>query len=105
VVFSSWASRYNAMSRIFLDKIFIGVNGIDAEKGLTCISQEEADINQTMVRQARKKVAVADHTKLGIVASSLICGIPEIDMLITDTGATEEMVRPFMARGLKVIRV
>jgi DeoR family transcriptional regulator of aga operon len=95
----------NTMSRIFLDKAFIGVNGIDAEKGLTCISQEEAEINQTIVRQARKKIAVADHTKLGIVTSSLICGIPEIDMLITDTGATDEMVRPFLARGLKVVRV
>jgi DeoR family transcriptional regulator, aga operon transcriptional repressor len=95
----------NAMSRFFLDKAFIGANGIDAEKGLTCFSQEEADINQTIVRQARKKIAVADHTKLGIVASSLICGIPEIDMLITDSGATDEMVRPFLARGLKVTRV
>lgn len=95
----------NAMSRIFLDKVFIGVNGIDAEKGLTCISQEEADINQTIIRQARKKIVVADHTKLGVVVSSLICGIREIDMLITDTGATDEMVSPFVAQGLKVVRV
>jgi DeoR family transcriptional regulator of aga operon len=95
----------NALSRMFLDKAFIGANGIDAEKGLTCFSQEEADVNQTIVRQARQKIAVADHTKLGVVASSLICGIPEIDILITDTGATDEMVRPFTARGLKVVRV
>ena len=95
----------NALSRMFLDKAFIGANGIDAEKGLTCFSQEEADVNQTIIRQARQKIAVADHTKLGIVATSLICGIPEIDMLITDSDATDEMVRPFMERGLKVIRV
>jgi DeoR family transcriptional regulator of aga operon len=95
----------SAVSRIFLDKVFIGVNGIDAEKGLTCINEEEADINHILVRQAHEKIAVADHTKLGIVAHFLICSIPEIDMLITDTGATDEMVAPFRARGLKVVRV
>ena len=50
-----------ALSRMFLDKAFIGANGIDAEKGLTCFSQEEADVNRTIVRQARQKIAVADH--------------------------------------------
>ena len=95
----------NSVSGMFLDKLFVGVNGIDAEKGLTCINQEEADINRVMVRQARKKIAVADHTKLGVVADFLICTIPEIDTLITDSGATDEMVAPFSARGLQVVRV
>src|ERR1035438_3462332 len=31
-------------SRIFPDKIFIGVNGIDAERGLTSLSAEEAEL-------------------------------------------------------------
>jgi DeoR family transcriptional regulator of aga operon len=99
------SAAIGAMTRIFVDKMFVGVNGIDAEKGLSCFSRDEADINRTMVRQSNKKIVVADHTKLGFVTSSLICTTAEIDLLITDTGATKEMLQPFLDKGLKVLQV
>jgi len=46
-----------------------------------------------MVRQAKRKIAVADHSKLGVVTNWLICPTDAIDMLITDSGATAEMMR------------
>jgi DeoR family transcriptional regulator of aga operon len=57
------------------------------------------------VQQAKRKIAVADHSKLGVVAKWLICPNEMIEMLITDSGATEESVAPFLARGVKVLRV
>jgi DeoR family transcriptional regulator of aga operon len=94
-----------AVKALFVDVLFIGVNGIDAERGLTCLNADEAEINRTMVQQARRKIAVADHSKLGVVAKWLICPNEMIEMLITDSGATEESVAPFLARGVKVLRV
>ncbi len=93
------------MSGIFVDLLFVGVNGIDAEKGLTCLNSNEVEINRCMVGQAKRKIAVADHSKLGVVANWLICPTDAIDMLITDTGATEQMVAPFLAGGLEVRQV
>jgi DeoR family transcriptional regulator of aga operon len=87
---------------LFADILFLGVNGIDAQSGLTCFSPDEADINRAMVRQAKRKIAVADHRKLGVVAKWLICPTDVIEMLITDKGATEEMVAPFLERKIKV---
>jgi DeoR family transcriptional regulator of aga operon len=83
---------------------FLGATGVDSERGLTSYDPEEAAINQLIVRQARRKVAVADHTKLGIVASCLICSIEAVDLLITDSGATDAMVAPFAAAGTEVRR-
>jgi DeoR family transcriptional regulator of aga operon len=88
-----------------VDVLFVGVNGIDAHRGLTCLNPDEADINRTMVQQAKRKIAVTDHSKLGLVTKWLICAVDQIDMLITDTGATDEMIAPFQERGLKVSRV
>jgi DeoR family transcriptional regulator of aga operon len=57
------------------------------------------------VRQARFKVCVADHTKLGVVSAALICRAAEIDLLITDGGASDEQVAPFLSLSMEVRRV
>ena len=93
------------MSRIFVDLLFIGVNGIDAQKGLTCINGDEVEINRTMVQQAKRKIAVADHSKLGVVTRWQICPTQSIDMLITDSGATDKMIAPFLEKKIEVRRV
>jgi DeoR/GlpR family transcriptional regulator of sugar metabolism len=90
---------------LFIDVLFVGVNGIDAERGLTCLNPDEADINRTMVQQAKRKIAVTDHSKLGTVTKWLICPTEAIDLLITDRGATDDMIAPFLDRGIKVSRV
>jgi DeoR/GlpR family transcriptional regulator of sugar metabolism len=48
---------------------------------------------------------VADHTKIGLVASAAICATSLIDTFITDTGATDVAIAPFVAKGIEVIRV
>ncbi|HVX67756.1 MAG TPA: DeoR/GlpR family DNA-binding transcription regulator [Bryobacteraceae bacterium] len=91
-----------AMGQIFLDRLFIGVNGIDAERGLTAAHADEAAINRVMVRQARQKIAVLDHSKLGVVATHRFAGIEELDLLITDTGAEEAALAPYRAAGVEI---
>ena len=94
-----------SMSGVFVDLLFIGVNGIDAQRGLTCFNDDEVEINRCMVRQAKRKIAVADRSKLGVVAKWLICPADTVDMLITDNGATEKMIEPFLELGIDVRRV
>jgi DeoR family transcriptional regulator of aga operon len=93
------------MSGVFVDMLFIGVNGIDAERGLTCFNGDEVEINRSMVRHAKRKIAGADHSKLGVVANWLICPTDAIDLLITDTDAPENMIAPFLDKGNEVRRV
>jgi len=91
-----------AVSQINLDKIFIGVNGIDIQRGLTAYHADEAAINRAMVRQARQKIAVLDHTKFGVVATHRFGGVEDLDVLITDSGATEETLAPFRQAGIRI---
>lgn len=94
-----------SMSGVFVDVLFVGVNGIDAQHGLTCINADEVEINRTMVRQAKRKICVADHSKLGVVTKWLICPTSDIDMLITDKDATDKMIAPFLEKRIEVRRV
>ena len=93
------------MKGLFVDIVFIGVNGIDAERGLTCFNADEAEINLAMVRQAKRKIVVADHSKLSVVGNWLICPTDAVDMLITDTSAADGTIAPFLERGIEVRRV
>ena len=93
------------INQVYLDKVFLNVVGLDVERGATTLEADEAVIFRAMQRQAREVIAVADHTKLGQVSSALICPVQEIQMLVTDTGATDAMIAPFEERGIKVLRV
>ena len=93
------------LEQIFTDKVFVGVNGIDAERGLTCHNPDEAATNRAMVKNARVKIAVADSSKLGFIATHRICETGAINLLITDIGADDEAIEPFVKRGIEVRRV
>jgi len=70
-----------------------------------CYDPEEAQRNSTMVRHAQRRIAIVDHSKFGVVAGWRICGTSELQILITDSGATDEMVAPFEKAGSQVMRV
>jgi DeoR family transcriptional regulator of aga operon len=94
-----------SLQGILIHTLFIGADGIDSNWGASCFSPDEANLNSAMVTLARRRIAVTDHSKIGIVAGWRICPTSDINMLITDTGATDEMIDPFQKAGVEVLRV
>ena len=96
-VSGSWFSvlgpaTIDTISATEIDIAFVGVDGIDAQAGLTAAHPDEADVNAVMIRQARRKVVVADHTKLGKSAGAFICPVRNVNLIVTDTGASNEAI-------------
>jgi len=89
---------------IFVDKAFIGVDGIHPEHGLTTNYPDQAAIHRTMMRQARQRVVVADHRKIGLVGTSLIWPAADIDILVTDKATTDEALAPFADKRIVAMR-
>jgi len=94
----------SGVTELFVDKTFIGVDGIHAELGLTTNYPDQATIHRAMLRQARQRIVVADHAKLGVVGRALIVTASEINVLVTDKGASEESIAPLTAKGIEVLR-
>jgi DeoR family transcriptional regulator of aga operon len=92
------------LSDMFVDKLFLSVSGIDAGRGATTNESDEALTFRTMVKQAKQVIVVADSTKLAVVTPSLICPIEDVDVLVTDAGASDETAAAFARKGIKVIR-
>lgn len=96
------AAAIQSISGMFVDKIFIGVDGIHPQHGLTTNYPDQAAIHQQMLKQARYRVIVADHDKFNVTCTALICPLNEINLLITDKGATKAMLAPFLNLGIKI---
>src|SRR5438105_5273448 len=94
-----------SLSHLSIHTLFIGADGVDARQGITCFSPDESQLNSTMVKHAQRKIAVIDHSKFGVVAGWRICPTSELDLLITDSGATDEMIEPFEKAQVQVMRV
>jgi len=93
-----------AMRTISPDKAFLGANGAHAERGLTAFHPDEAGFNRVVAMQARKRIALVDHSKLGAIATYQFCAIENVDVVITDQMAKEADVRGFLERGIEVRR-
>ena len=89
---------------VYMDKVFLSVTGLDAERGATSLETDEALVYRKMVKQAKQVIVVADSSKLGRVGPAFICPSNEIHTLITSTNATAESLAPFERQSIRVIR-
>lgn len=74
------------LENVSCSKLFLGVDGIDLEYGLTTTHLEEAQLNQKMLSSAQKTIVLADSSKFGKKSFARICGMEQIDEIITDNG-------------------
>lgn len=86
----------------FCSKLFLGVDGIDLEFGLTTTNAQEAHLNRKMMEVSQKIIVLADSTKFGKRGFGRICGIDEVDHIITDGGVSSHTVTILEKRGVKV---
>jgi DeoR family transcriptional regulator, aga operon transcriptional repressor len=90
---------------VYMDKVFLSVTGMDAERGATTLETDEALVFRKMLKRSKQAIVVADSSKFGRVSPAFICPSNEIHTLITDTGASPETVAAFERQGVHVIRV
>ena len=83
-------------------KLFVGVDGIDTEFGLTTTNMLEASLNDAMINAAQKVVVLADSSKFGRRGFSKICDLEAVDRIITDSGVQQLYLDRLRERGIEV---
>jgi DeoR family transcriptional regulator of aga operon len=90
------------LDQLKADVAFLGCNGVDSSRGFTNSNIAEAEIKQAMVRSAEKAVFLADHDKVGQVASAFVADVSSVDLLITDDGADPSVIANLERDGLAI---
>lgn len=66
---------------------FLAVGGVDVESGLTDYYAEDVAVKQLMMRRSARAYALAASHKLGVRTTRSVCGLGDVDAIITDAAA------------------
>lgn len=84
------------------DQLFIGADGIDLARGSTTFN-ELVGLSQVMAEVSREVVVMVESQKIGRKMPNLELTWQQIDVLITDTGLSEQDKQAILAHGVEVI--
>ena len=85
-----------------VDVAFLGTNGVSFTRGLTTPDPAEAAVKAAMAGAARRRVLLADHSKLGQVRLHRHADLRDVDLLITDAGISATDHRELTEAGVTV---
>ncbi len=102
---SSVAGQYamNILDEVSCGMVFIGVDGIDLDFGVSISNISEATLNQKMIQTSRNLVILADHTKFGRRGLGKICNLDDVDCIVTDRKTSTEYISQLEDIGIRVI--
>ena len=91
-----------ALTDLQADRLFLGADGVDPDRGVMTPHLPEAQLNAKMIAISQQVIVVADSSKLMRRNISLIARVEQLQMLITDTGAKPDVVAELQRRGVDV---
>jgi DeoR family fructose operon transcriptional repressor len=96
-----WVSEI--LRNVRADKAVLGVNGLSAAFGLSAPNPFTAESRAAMLQAARTRIALADHSKLGMETLYRVAPLDALDILVTDSAATDEQLAPVREAGVEVL--
>jgi DeoR/GlpR family transcriptional regulator of sugar metabolism len=86
-----------------IGKGFFGARGISAERGLMDLNPDEVRLKREMVSACECVIGVFDHTKWRRTALLSFVPTPQINAIVTDSGAPAELVQEWRERNVNVV--
>jgi len=91
------------LNNLYVDKVFIGVDGFDTRHGIYTPNIEEAYFNEIMIKISKEVIVVCDSSKFHRRSLAYICGIDKIHTVVTDNGIPDEDRKRLEDAGIKVL--
>src|SRR3954470_12350378 len=90
------------LSTINPDVAFVGCHGVHPQRGVTNVNLPEAEVKREMLGAARRRVIVADGSKLGEIAAVNLCPVTDVGLVITGASASRPILDELQAAGVDV---
>ena len=92
------------MQRLFVDKAFLGTNGISLNEGFTTTDMDEAGIKRAMIQSSKLRIILADNSKFNKVYINQFAPVSMVDVIVTDNQTNKELLNEFIERyDIKVL--
>jgi DeoR/GlpR family transcriptional regulator of sugar metabolism len=93
------------LESIRVNKVIIGMRGIHPIYGFSCEHPQELMTDRRILEISDQIIVVADHTKMGQVATSIVAPITSASSIVTSEQADPHLVDQIREFGVEVILV
>ena len=104
-MFNCFPKTEAGVNNFYADKLFLGVDGIDPQYGITTPNLEEAHLNRLMIKRSKEVFVVTDSSKFDKQSMALITGLETIDYIITDKNISEKQKAFCLKKKVRVVTV
>ena len=91
------------LENFHISKAIISAGGITAGRGLSDYNIEEALVRKKVIDQSKEVIVVADSSKFGQDVLSHVCGLNDIDLIITDNKLDRDLLREFENMNVNIV--
>lgn len=95
-------SVLHSLKNIYVDKAFIGVDGISFKRGYTVLDTDEGLISSEILKLTNEFIVLADSTKFNKIT---YCQIGELNMakkIISDESVPEDYIKYYFENDIKI---
>lgn len=92
----------SALGNFYCDKLFLGIDSFNLQKGLSTPNIEEASLNQVMIASAKEVIAVFDSSKFEKRSLAFIASLDKINTIITDSHISTDNKKFIENKGIKL---
>jgi DeoR/GlpR family transcriptional regulator of sugar metabolism len=89
-------------SELYVDKLFLGIAGVDFAAGLTEYNLEDAMAKRAMMSSAKEIILPVDSSKFGYIAFASVAPLSAIHRIITDDRAEPQVLAGLQQMGIQV---
>lgn len=97
------AEAVEFMARYKADVAVIGTSSLDADGAVLDFDDREVAVARAILKNARRKILVVDHSKFERRAPFRICDVADLDVVITDKTPPESFVNAAQQGGTEII--
>lgn len=91
------------LSQVYFHQTFLGVTNYMPQTGFTCGNNEEAILKRTAIKQAEQVIVLMDSQKFGTKGTYSICGLEDIDILVSDGHLPEDFIMECQSHDVTVL--
>lgn len=93
------------LASLRFDTVVLTCCGLSAANGVTAHDLQDAAVKRAAVRAATRTVLVAESAKFARTALAVVCGLDQVDVLVTDADAPDDAVSAARGMGIEVLCV
>ena len=103
-VFSLQGSQVESLIKdLRVDQTFLGADAIHRDCTISNVNFEEVPIKQAMLKAAKEVILVADSSKFNKAGFVRVCDLTDIDIVITDSGLSQEIIDLLRSMDIQLI--